>query len=135
MTIVTYLYILLAGVAHFLLGFLWYSPKVLGTRWMTLMGITNPEEWASGGMKKTMSVGFIGSLVTYSAIGYLILKTGALTWVNGASLGFVIWLGFIAATFTATFLYEKKPFTLYLINTLYYLVSFVVLTAILVELI
>ena len=51
-----------------------------------------------------------------------IMPTGA---VHGAFFGFMAWLGFAAPTSYATALFSGKPKQLWLIDSMYYLVSFV----------
>ena len=49
----------------------------------------------------------------------------------GAVVGFMNWLGFLAFLQLGVVTYEKKPFSLFLINTGYQLVTLVVMGAIL----
>jgi hypothetical protein len=41
-------------------------------------------------------------------------------------IGFILWLGFIAAPLAASYIYEGRPFKLFAINTGYWLVGLLI---------
>jgi hypothetical protein len=49
----------------------------------------------------------------------------------GMKVGFAIWLGFVTTVQFTAFLFERKPFLLYVINTGYQLVCYLAMGAIL----
>jgi len=113
-------------------GSLWYGP-VFGKYWMKLMGFTK-ESMQSMELKawQAMALGAINSLI----IAY-VLVFFTVTWVpatiGGALMGaFWIWLGFVATTQISSFLWEGKPFMLFVLNTAYSLIAYGVMSAILV---
>ncbi|MBI3341789.1 DUF1761 domain-containing protein, partial [Candidatus Curtissbacteria bacterium] len=76
----------------------------------------------AGMMPKQMAIAALGALVmSYVLAHFVQLGTNA-TAVDGAMVGFWIWLGFIATTTLSSVLWERKSWNLYLLNNGYYLV-------------
>jgi hypothetical protein len=55
----------------------------------------------------------------------------ASTAARGASLGVLMWIGFVAPTIYTNYIYEMRSNTLFLINVGYVLVGFILMGAIL----
>jgi len=129
---INYLAVLVAGVATWVIGALWYSPVLFAKPWMAGHGYT-PEKMES--MKAGMMRAFIGSficyLVTAAVLAVLIAMTNSVGIVPGIKLGVLCWLGFSAALFLAQNLYSDKPLKVFLIDTGYHLVFLIVMGAIL----
>ncbi len=83
MTEVSLLAVIVATVLSFMLGGVWYSPGVFGTRWAEGVGIDLESEDAGKHAVKALSVQFVGTLL--------------LAWVLGAMVDAGEWL-MIAAT-------------------------------------
>ncbi len=83
MTEVSILAIIVATVLGFMLGGVWYSPRVFGTRWAEGVGIDLESEDAGKHAVKALSVQFVSTLL--------------LAWVLGAMVDAGEWL-MIAAT-------------------------------------
>lgn len=129
-----YLAVLVAAIAHFVVGMLWYSPLLFGNVWMKLMNFTK-KDMEDG--KKMMGLSMFGGLVTSVLIAgvmsYFLQMLGTMESISGAMwFGFMIWLGFNAPVSFGTVLWERKSFKLYLLGTTYWLVSFLVIPAVLV---
>jgi len=124
----SYLAIIVAALAQFVLGWLWYG-RLFGKRWMSLMGI-NPQSINREGMGKTLVWTFIGSLVTAGVLRKFATMVGAHTVGAGVALGAMVWFGFIATVTLASVLYEKRSVNLYVLNNGYQLVSLAVMGAI-----
>ena len=130
---INYLAVLVSAIAAMVIGALWYSPLLFGKKWMELMGVkpdmNNPE------MKKKAQRGYVIMFLAVLLMAYVLAHfvdyAGATDWMGGLQLGFWVWLGFNAPVMIGSVLWENKPFSLYLINTGYYLVSFVVMAVIL----
>ena len=132
--IVTLWPIVAAGVASVLIGWVWYHPRVFGTTWMRLANVT-PEMAERG--KKMMPLSVILSLCGSMLIAYVMNYVGIafhiFDWVGAVfELALWCWLGFVVPTSLGTILWEQRPFKLYLINTLYWLVTFIAMALILV---
>ena len=132
--IVTLWPIVAACVASVLIGWVWYHPRVFGTTWMRLANVT-PEMAERG--KKMMPLSVILSLCGSMLIAYVMNYVGIafhiFDWVGAVfELALWCWLGFVVPTSLGTILWEQRPFKLYLINTLYWLVTFIAMALILV---
>jgi hypothetical protein len=126
---VNYLAVLVSGIVIFMLGGLWYSPVLFAKPWIALMGRTE-EELRAEAAKKSMPLMyltvFICGLVTAAVLAVVINRFGATTAGAGACIGALCWLGFAAATSFGSSLFSFEPRKLWLINSAYNLVSFVI---------
>jgi len=124
--------IVVAAIINMILGFLWYSPVLFGKKWMVLMG-KNPE--APGEMPKDMwksyLLTFVSVLVMSFILALFVEYKGASTFLEGAILGVMAWLGFVATTSLASVIFENKARELYYINVGYYLTALVVMGGVL----
>ena len=128
---VNYLAVLVAAVASFLLGWLWYGP-LFGKPWMKLM---NFDKNSMKSMKLSPVTAMILGFLTYLVIAYVLAGfisiLNSATIVEGIKIAFWIWLGFIATTTLGSFLWEGKSIKLYLLNNTYNLLNLLVMSAIL----
>ena len=124
--------ILVAGVVSILIGWIWYHPKVFGSAWMRMSNIT--PEMAERGKKRmplVALIGLIAAMLVAWVMSYIGILLGVYDIVGAVVLGFWCWVGFVAPTMLGMVLWEQKPFRLYLINALYWLVAFVSMAVIL----
>jgi hypothetical protein len=129
---INYLAVLVAGVVLFMLGGLWYSPVLFAKRWVALQGKTMEEMSAGGGSMPVMYIqAFLCALITAWVLDIVIGFLPLLDLVRALKLAVICWLGFAAVTSYATALFSGKPKALWLIDTSYNLVSFVIAAAIL----
>ena len=125
---VNYLAVLVAGLVIFMLGGLWYSPVLFSKRWVALQGKTTDQMKAdaAGANMPLMYLGaLLCGLITAFILAALMSHMGRQTWMIGAHVGALAWLGFAAPTSFATALFSMKPKQLWLIDSLYNLVAFV----------
>ncbi len=119
-----------ATLAAMVLGFLWYGP-LFGKAWRGMMGFTKKDMTAA--KKKGMAKKYLAMIVSTFVMGYVLANVvgGIGSVAMGLKVAFWLWLGFIAPVQLGTVLWEGKPVRLYLINTVHYLVSLLVMAAIL----
>jgi Protein of unknown function (DUF1761) len=125
---INYLALVVAAIARFLFGWLWYSPLLFGKSWMSLTNC-DPEE-----MKRRMPVlasldlisNFVMAFVLVHAVHYAAARNAG----QGAAVGFFNWLGFIATITMMLTLYEKRPAKLFWINNGFQLISLLIMGAI-----
>lgn len=131
---VNFLAVLASAVLSMVIGFLWYSPILFAKPWMKLSGLT-PEKMKAlkSQMPKIYGTSFIASLVLAFVLANLLSLTNTVTLMEALTLGFWVWLGFVATTMLNSVLYEGKPVKLYLINTGYYLVLILAMAALLIN--
>ena len=116
--------ILVSAIIQWLLGALWYSPPLFAKPWMAALKIQKGSN--SKGMVAGMISSFIGSLLLSLMLAHVVLWSGSTTYACGALIGFILWLGFIAAPQFPQGIYEGRPFRLFAINTGYWLVAMLV---------
>lgn len=118
---------LLISVILFILGFLWYGP-VFGKLWMKLskipaLEIAKAKKKGMKGMWKSMVLNFIGNFIMIYVLAGFISILGVTSAYQGAVIGFWVWLGFFACTtLLGGVLWENKPWGLFALNGLYWLV-------------
>jgi hypothetical protein len=135
---INYPAVLVAGIVIFALGGLWYSPVLFAKRWIALQGRTE-EQMRAQAAGSNMPLMYVSAIITGLLTAFtlaLILAHiardpamaqpgGGISAAHGATIGFMCWLGFAASTSYATALFSGKPKQLWLIDTAYNLVSFV----------
>jgi len=122
--------ILVSAVIQWLLGAVWYSPMLFAKPWMEMAGV-RPSAQKRNKMIVGMVASFVGSLVTSFMLAHVVMWAGAENYSMGALIGFILWLGFIAAPLAASYVYEGRPIDLFAINTGYWLVGLCVTGALL----
>jgi len=133
---VNYLAVLVAAIAAMVIGFLWYSPALLGPAWMNAKGIDPKDPAQVEKMKKGAAVlyaaTFIAVLITATALAVVINRVNAdSTPLGGIKWAVLVWLGFVATVqFTAN-LFGNRNRTLFLIDGGHQLISYIVMGAIL----
>lgn len=120
--------ILVAAIINMVLGGLWYSPLILGKKWLELSGVR--EEDLKGDWKAYLG-GFIAALVMNYVLALFVYSMDAETILEGAFVGFLAWLGFIATTHLAKVLWEKGHLELFFLHIGIMLIILVVNGAIL----
>jgi hypothetical protein len=127
MPTVNYLAILVSAVVIFMLGGLWYSPLLFAKPWIALQGKSRTQIESSGGVSPTMYVQvFLSGLVTSFIMAMLISRLNSHEALTGVKLSILCWAGFAGATSYGTALFSSKPRALWMIDTAFNLVSFVV---------
>jgi len=127
--------VLAAAVSSLILGFLWYSPLLFAKPWTLAMGY-DPNDKAKmeemrKGAGKLYGITFIASLISAFVLGKIIEITTVNSVPYGMKIGFAVWLGFVTTVQLTSTLFKKRPIKLYLIDTGYQLVCYLVMGAIL----
>lgn len=131
---INYLAVLVAGLVIFMLGGLWYSPVMFAKPWIALQGKTAEEMQAGGGALPMMYLQvFICGLLTAFVLDIVIGIMPRMDLVRALKLVTVCWVGLAAATSYGTALFSGKPKKLWLIDSGFNLVSFLIATAILAK--
>lgn len=130
---ISLLAVAVAGLVPLLLGMAWYHPKVFGTAWMNIVGITpDMAEKAKSRMFPMMGIALVASLVFAYVLAHFSLAWGVFDWRGGLELGFWIWLGFQVPILLSPVLWDMKPWKLFFINASYQLIAILVMTLVLV---
>ena len=123
-----YLALLVAALSTFLIGGLWYSPAVFGKAWMRENGFTE-ESMKGGNMIKIFGVSFLLAII--SAINLAMFMGPESNPTMGALWGFLAGAGWVATFVGTYYLFERRSFTLFLINAGYSIVALTIMGAIL----
>ncbi len=115
--------LLVAAVAQWLLGAIWYSPVLFAKPWKAM--VYAHSEPQKGSMMAGMIVSFMGSLILCFVLAHVIYWSGATTVQWGAMIGFIAWVGFIVAPLASAHVYEGRPFNLFAINVGYWLLALI----------
>ena len=120
-----YLALLVSAVFLWLLGAVWYSPPLFAKPWAAMLGI-EMGKGSKKGLAAGMASSFIGDLILSLVLAHMVLWSGSDTFGCGAFIGFLCWLGFIAAPAFPQGIYEGRPLKLFAINSGYWLVGLLV---------
>lgn len=132
---VSYLAIIVAAAANFIIGFLFHGP-LFGKLWMKLANITPTGNEKLSGMVPQMVKNYITNLVFayVLAVVYLFASTSPLmggsgAW-NGVVCAFWVWLGFVVTTTYIDVIWMGKSWKLWLYECVASLVAIAAMGAI-----
>ena len=126
---INYWAVLIATASSMVVGSIWYTPKVFGTRWAKLANVDMDRPGASAVVPivVTVIVSFITAWVLAGATsiawhfyggGYLLAALGT---------GVILWAGFTAARFVTHDAFEGRPAGLTVLNAAHELVTVLVM--------
>jgi hypothetical protein len=122
-----WLAILASALSAFVLGGLWYS--VLFARpWQKAAGVSD-EQMRSGNPAVTFGGAFVLSLVASAA--FAVFLGPEINLATGALYGFTAGLCWVTASLGITYLFERRPLVLFLINGGYQTLQYTLIGAIL----
>ena len=127
-----YLGILLAAIAMFALGSVWYSPVLFAKAWVRESGGDPAYKPRAQEMGRTFGGTFVLLLVCAAVLDWVITNSAAAG--EGVSHGLMVGLlaGLLATAITGiNYLFERKSRTLFLINSGYDLIGFCIMGAVL----
>lgn len=131
--------VLVASVAAYIVGWLWYSKILFQKPWMESLGKTDADwdEKAKKEMPSTMLYGFLVTMVVAYGIAVFMAIVNPLTLLEAMQTALLICFSFIVTTKFSDLIYESKephwsrrPQQLFFISAGYQIVSFLVMTAI-----
>lgn len=118
---VNWIAVALCAVSSLVLGGLWYSPVLFGKAWQRAAGLSD-EAAAGGNMAMIFGLAFLLSLAA-AAVFAMFLGTEmslAAATAAGCSAG----LCWVAASYGISYLFERRPLGLWLINGGYHTLQF-----------
>jgi hypothetical protein len=123
-----YAAVFVAAVAYWVLGAVWYG-VVFGARWMVLENMSM-EQAKSMNPVLPYVVSFILNILIAYSLAQICIWRNANTVGRGASVGVLLWIGFIGPITYTTYMYEMRPKELFAINEFYPLAGMVLMGAI-----
>lgn len=136
---INYLAVLVAALASFILGFLWYGP-LFGKQWITMMKIPHAKveemkKKGMGPMLPQMGLALLSSLVMSFVMAHSLLFASSYLGVYGISAAlqgaFWNWIGFQVPIILNGTLWEERSWKLFAFTSAYYLASLVLIGIIL----
>ena len=116
-----HLAVLVAWLVNCAVGAYWYSPAGFGKLWAKLSGVDHmamPENEAT----KTLGFIILSAAVQAAALALIFNSLNVTGVVNGLLVGFVLWVGFVAATTVGNTLYQRLSWKFWWLNASYFLV-------------
>jgi len=134
---INYIAVIVATVANFFFGFLWYTP-LFGKAWAKELGITVTGPPPAGALAKGLIMNVIGNFLMAYVFAH---NEMAWTFVPGmsemSSVSIILssaiftWLGFFLPVDLNTVAWEQKSWKFFAINTTYHLGSTLIAATIL----
>ena len=115
---INWLAVLAAGLAYFFIGAIWYS-ALFGKKWREYNAVFINDANAKKGVASTMIISLILMIVCSLGLAILAKRFGIFGWTGGLKLGLLTGLCFAATAIHISYVYEKRPLGLHLINGLY----------------
>lgn len=126
---ISWVAIVVAAAAAMAIRAVWYSKAVFGTKWQKLVNLTDKQ------VRENFAGTMIGSTLLALLMAFfmakLISQLQQITWLDGAITGLWVWVGFVMTVTLVNVLYQKRGKKVFLINSGYWLITFVVMGAIL----
>jgi hypothetical protein len=129
---INWLALLVAAIAYFMLGAVWYSKGLFGTKWAAAVGINMSDPDKGKGMAKMMIGTFILIVVTCIGLALLVNRLDLTLLVSAIKLALITGICFATTAVSISFIYESRPTALYFIDCGYHLVGHVAAAIILV---
>jgi len=123
-----YAAVFIAAIAYWLLGAVWYG-VLFSKPWMALENISI-EQAKSMNPVLPYVITFVLNLLIAYALAQICIWRNANTAGRGASVGVLLWIGFIGPITYTTYMYEMRPKELFAINQFYPLAGLVLMGAI-----
>ena len=127
---INWLAVLVAAIAYFALGAIWYS-FLFRDAWIKSSGVNMNDPSAKTGVAGIMITSFITVVITTVGLALFIARIGSAGWITGLKVGLIAGICFCAMAISNSYLYEKRPATLHMVNSFYNIVGCVIAAIIL----
>ncbi len=129
---INWLAVLVAALAYFLFGALWYSKALFGAKWAGLVGLDMNDPDKKKGMGKMMAGTLFLIIITCTALAVLVYRLDLLVISSALKLGLITGVCFASTAVSISFIYESRPTALYFIDCGYHLAGHLTASVILV---
>ena len=110
--------VLAAALAYFLLGAIWYT-ALFGKKWQSYNSAVMATPDAKKGAATVMVISFLMMFVCAFGLALIITRLDVSGWLSGLKIGIITGICFSATAIHISYMYEKRPLGLHLINGLY----------------
>ena len=129
---INYWAVLAAGVANIVVSFSWYHPRFFGKSWMAEANMSPAQvEQGKASMRRNIFLALAAGVVAAYVLNYFGIAWGVYDVLGAIELGFWAWLGFTAVPMLGMVLWEQKSLRYYAIVSGGWLVSFIVMSLVL----
>ena len=115
---INWLAVIVGGLGYFALGAIWYS-FIFKNAWIRLSGVNMDDPNGKKGFAQIMIISLILMMIASIGLAILIARIGSSGWMTGCKLGLLTGICFSATGICISYLYEKRPLGLHLINSFY----------------
>ncbi len=128
---INYLAVIVAAIAGFALGSLWYSSALFGKAWQKELGFTD-EYLKEGNMAKIFGFAFLLMIIMSLGMSFLIRGhfDGQVDMLSGLKHGFYIGLVFVGTSMGINVLFQRKSFKLWFIDAGYQILILCIMGAV-----
>lgn len=123
-----YAAVFLAALAYWLLGAVWYG-VLFSNPWMALEHISVEQAKSMNPVLPYVITFALNLLIAYS-LAQICIWRNADTIGRGASVGVLLWIGFVGPITFTTYMFEMRPRELFAINEFYPLAGMIFMGAI-----
>ena len=120
-----YAAVVVAAVAYWLLGAVWYG-VLFNKPWMALENMSMEQAKSMNPVLPYVVTFVLNLLIAYS-LAQVCIWRNANTPGRGASVGVLLWIGFVGPITFTTYMYEMRPRELYAINYFYPLAGMILM--------
>jgi hypothetical protein len=125
---INWLSVMVATVAAFAIGGLWYSPVLFGKAWQRELRLSD-DELKQANMGLIFGLSFVLNFISAILLEMFIGKDGTIAF--GLIAGLLVSIGWIATSLGTNYLFARKSLRLFLIDAFYFIVYFAVMGVIL----
>jgi hypothetical protein len=122
---INYAAIVVAAIVYWVLGGVWYG-VLFNKAWMALEQMTTEKAQSMNPVIPYVVAFILGLLIAY-ALALLCIWRNANTAGRGASVGVLVWIGFLGPITYTTYMFEMRSPTLFAINEFYPLAGLVLM--------
>jgi hypothetical protein len=107
---INFVAVLVAGIAHMVIGLIWFMPGFFGKQWtqLTKQEMKPARQW--------IAAGIIGHQVMALVLAVVVYLANATTTFEGVVVGMLLWIGFVVPLEIGELIWEKIPFKLFAIR-------------------
>jgi hypothetical protein len=125
---INYLAVLVAAVASFAIGGLWYSPLLFAKQWVNAHGYSEEQvKEMQQGAGKAYAISVLSQLLIALAIAVLLSYLHFANFIQGLKLGLLLWAGLAFPLGLMATMFTDKKMAVFLIDTGYHLVFLVLM--------
>jgi hypothetical protein len=125
---INWISVVIATVAAFAIGGLWYSPVLFGKAWQTEIKLST-DDLRKTNMAMIFGLSFVLNFISAVVLEMFIGKNSTMTF--GLIAGLLVGIAWIATSLGVNYLFARKSFRLFLIDAFYFIVYFAVMGVIL----